>query len=152
MFESVDLSKRAAVDAAFTGGLHQLGAGDSSTTIDVFVSNAGMMLKVGTVAGYDEADFYKDLEMNWGSAFNTVQAMISLLAADATVLNISSGIAHIDPVPQLWLYAATKVANAKMFDYLQTENLNLRIINVQPGVVTCELNSCSGFLGQDEGK
>lgn len=164
VFESVDLSKRAAVDGAFSGALDQIkrAAGDSSNNssstttmtpkIDVFVSNAGIMTKPGTVAGYDEADFHQGLEMNSGSAFNTVQAMMPLLAADATVLNISSGIAHIDPVPELWLYAATKLANAKMFDYLQAENPDLRTINVQPGVVTSELNSGSGFAGQDEGK
>lgn len=162
VFESVDLSKRAAVDGAFSGALDQIrrAAGDSSNSssatttlkIDVFVSNAGILTKPGTVAGYNEADFHQGLEMNSGSAFNTVQAMMPLLAGDATVLNISSGIAHIDPVPDLWLYAATKIANAKMFDYLQAENPDLRIINVQPGVVTSELNSGSGFAGQDEGK
>ncbi len=94
-------------------------------------------------------NFYQGLEMNSGSAFNTIQAMMLLLAADATV---SSGIAHIDLVPQLWLSATAKLADAKLFGYLQAENPNLRIINVQPGVVTRELNSGSGFQGQDEGK
>lgn len=149
VFESVDLSKRAAVDTAFTTALRQVG---NSTKIDVFISNAGIMPKTGAVAGYGEADFNKGLEMNSGSAFNTIQAMMPLLAANATVLNISSGIAHIGPVPDLWLYATTKLANTKIFDYLQDENPNLCIINVQPGVVTSELNSGSGFAGQDEGK
>lgn len=154
VFESVDLSKRAAVDAGFASALEQLGGNGNgnSTKIDVLVSNAGMMPKIGPVTGYDEAEFHKGLEMNSGSSFNTVQAMMPLLAADATVLNISSGIAHIEPVPQIWLYAATKLANAKMFDYLQSEHPNLRIINVQPGVVTSELNMESGFPGQDDGK
>lgn len=150
VFESVDLSKRAAVDAGFASALEQLGV--KGKGIDVLVSNAGMMPKIGPVTGYDEAEFQKGLEMNSGSSFNTVQAMMPLLAADATVLNISSGIAHIEPVPQIWLYAATKLANAKMFDYLQSEHPNLRIINVQPGVVTSELNMESGFPGQDDGK
>ncbi|KAK6365531.1 hypothetical protein LTS17_011250 [Exophiala oligosperma] len=150
VFESVDLSKRAAVDTAFTSALSQLAMDGNSTKINVFISNAGIMPKVGAVAGYLEEDFHKGLEMNTGSAFNTIQAMMPLLAADATVLNISSGIAHIDPLPQLWLYATTKLANTKMFDYLRAENPNLRIINVQPGVVTSELNAGSGFEGQDE--
>ncbi|KIW21656.1 hypothetical protein PV08_02236 [Exophiala spinifera] len=150
VFEGVDLSKRGAVEIAFTSALRQVAEGGESTKIDVFVSNAGMLPQVGTVAGYSEADFYKGLEMNFGSAFNTIQAMMPLLTTDATVLNISSGIAHIDPFPNLWLYATTKLANTKMFDYLQSENPNLRIINVQPGVVTSELNSGSGYTGQDD--
>ncbi|RVX74935.1 hypothetical protein B0A52_01212 [Exophiala mesophila] len=148
VYESVDLGKRADVDRAFTGALKQLGG--TSLKIDVLVSNAGMMPKPSKVAGYAETDFYKGLEGNLGMAFNTVQAMLPLLAEDATVLNISSGIGHIDPVPQIWLYAATKLHNVKMFDYLQAENPNLRIINVQPGVVTTELNSGAGYAGQDE--
>lgn len=150
VFESVDLSKRAAVDAGFASALEQLGG--KGKGIDVLVSNAGMMPKMGPVTGYDEAEFQKGLEMNSGSSFNTVQAMMPLLAADATVLNISSGIAHIEPIPQMWLYATTKLANAKMFDFLQSEHPNLRVINVQPGVVTSELNMESGFPGQDDGK
>ena len=148
VFESVDLSQRAAVDAAFASAVNQVGG----AKIDVFISNAGILPPPGPVAGYDEKDFYKGLELNMGSAFNAIGAMLPLLAPKATVLNITSGIAHIDVVPDVWVYAATKAANTKMFDYLQAENPDLRVINVQPGVVTTELNSGAGIAGQDESK
>lgn len=148
VFESVDLSKHAAVVAAFSSALNQTG-GDK---VDVFISNAGIATTAGTIADYDEKDFHQGLELNMGAAFNAVRAILPLLAPKAKVLNITSGIAHIEPVPPVWLYAATKAANTKMFDYLQTENPDLDVFNVQPGVVSTELNAGSGFAGQDEGK
>lgn len=147
-FEGVDLSQRAAVDAAFASAVNQLGG----AKIDVFISNAGTSPTPGTVAGYDEKTFHDGLQLNIGAAFNVIGAISPLLASDAKVLNISSGIGHIDPFPGLWVYSITKAANIKIFDYFQSENPNLRVINVQPGVVTTELNAGSGFDGQDESK
>ncbi|KAK5053189.1 hypothetical protein LTR84_002163 [Exophiala bonariae] len=142
--EGVDLSDRAAVHAAFADAIKQLGG----ASIDVFVSNAGTFQGPGSVAGYDEDDFNKTIKLNMGSAFNSIKEMLPLLGPNATVLNITSGIAHIDAIPgQFWSYAVVKTANTKMFDYFQAENPNLRVFNVQPGVVSSEMNT---YGGQDE--
>jgi NAD(P)-dependent dehydrogenase (short-subunit alcohol dehydrogenase family) len=85
-----------------------------------------------------------------GSAFNAVNAILPLLAPTAKVFNISSAIAHTDFIPDVWLYSATKAANIKMFDYLQVENPDLHVVNIQPGVVATGINP--DFEGQDEGK
>lgn len=149
VFEGVDLSQRAAVDAAFASALKQID-GSGAAKIDVFISNASIMPKTGPVAGYDEGEFNRGLQLTMGSAFNTVEAMMPLLAPGAKVFNISSGIGHVEPLKDVWLYAATKAANIKMFDYLQSENPDLHVVNVQPGVVVTELSSESGYDGQDE--
>lgn len=143
--EGVDLSDRAAVHAAFTSASNQV----NKASIDVFISNAASYLGPGTVVGYDEDTFNKSLKLNVGGAFNSIDAMFPLLASNAKVLNISSGIAHIDPVPGVWTYAAVKAANTKIFDYFQAENPNLHVFNVQPGVVTTEMNT---YGAQDESK
>lgn len=144
--ESVDLSDRAAVHAAFASAINKV----EGKSIDVFVSNAGTFQGPGSVAGYSDDDFNKTIKLNMGSAFNSIKEMLPLLAPNATVLNITSGIAHIDALPgQFWSYAVVKAANTKMFDYFQAENPNLRVFNVQPGVVTSEMNT---YGGQDESK
>lgn len=148
VFESVDLSKRAAVDVAFAEALKQVGG----SKIDVFVSNAGILQKPGPLANYDEQAFRDGLELNMIGAFNAIQGMFPLLAPKAKVFNITSGIAHISALPGVWAYAATKLANTKMFDYLQAENPDLHVVNIQPGVVETALNIESGFPGQDHSK
>lgn len=136
VFESVDLSERAAVESAFAEALEKVG----ETKIDIFLPNAGIQQPHGPVAGYDQDQFLNGLKLNVVGAFNTIQVMMPLLAPKAKVLHISSGIAHMYHMPGSWAYAATKIANTKMFEYLQDENPDLFIVNVQPGVVNTEIN------------
>lgn len=144
--EGVDLTQRAAVNTAFASAVNQVGG----AKVDVFINNAGVLNPSGTVAGYDEETFYEGIKLNMGSAFNAVNAILPLLAPTAKVFNISSAIAHTDFIPDVWLYSATKAANIKMFDYLQVENPDLHVVNIQPGVVATGINP--DFEGQDEGK
>lgn len=81
-----------------------------------------------------------------------MQAMMPLLAPKAKFLNINSGIAHIGVFPGHWAYASMKLALTKMFDYFQAENMDLTVFNIQPGVVTTEINVISGYPGQDDSK
>jgi NAD(P)-dependent dehydrogenase (short-subunit alcohol dehydrogenase family) len=139
VFESVDLSQRDAVNAAFGSAVKKAGGAQ----IDIFIHNAGILQTNAVVAGYDYDEFRKGLEINMVGAFNAVQAVLPLLAQKAKVFNISSGIAHIGPsvLPLTWAYSATKIANTRMFEYLQAENPNLRVVNVQPGVIDTEINA-----------
>jgi NAD(P)-dependent dehydrogenase (short-subunit alcohol dehydrogenase family) len=150
IFEAVDLSERAAVDTAFANAIKKAG----STQIDIFIHNAGILQTHGFVAGYEYNAFRDGLELNMVGAFNAVQAMMPLLGPEAKVFNISSGIAHLSLMPRCWAYAATKIANAKMFEYLQAENPKLRVVNVQPGVVNTEINAGTEHdgIGVDDSK
>lgn len=148
--ESVDLSQHTAVDVAFAQALRKTG----QAKINVFIHNAGILQTNGPVAGYEYEEYRKGLEINMVGAFNAVQAMLPLLSPSAKVFNISSCIAHISLMPRSWAYAATKIANTKMFEYLQAENPNLHIVNVHPGVVNTEINATTELIevGVDDGK
>ncbi|KAJ4292763.1 hypothetical protein N0V90_009426 [Kalmusia sp. IMI 367209] len=137
VFESVDLSKRVDVDAAFASALEKIG----KVQIDIFIHSAGILQTQGDVAGYDYDEYRKGLDLNMTGAFNALQTALPLLAPEAKVFNISSCIAHIGLMPRSWAYAATKIANSKMFEYLQAENPNLHVVNVHPGVVNTEINA-----------
>ncbi|KAL1598660.1 hypothetical protein SLS60_007800 [Paraconiothyrium brasiliense] len=149
IFEAVDLSQRAAVEAAFANAIKMAG----EVQIDIFIHNAGILQTQGFVGGYNYELYRRGLDLNMDGAFNTVQAMLPLLAPDAKVFNISSCIAHISLMPRCWAYAATKIANVKMFDYFQAENPNLHVVNVHPGVVNTELNAATEHdgVGVDDG-
>ncbi|OAL50017.1 NAD(P)-binding protein [Pyrenochaeta sp. DS3sAY3a] len=146
IYESVDISQRAALDTAFASARSKAGG----AAIDVFVSNAASLNPRNDVATYSAADLQSDIETNLLGSFNAVQAILPLLAPRATILNISSGIAHIAPLPGFWAYAALKIALVKMFEFVQEEWPLLGVFSVQPGVVETELNRVSKVPGQDD--
>ncbi|KAH6999370.1 hypothetical protein EDB80DRAFT_687486 [Ilyonectria destructans] len=144
LYETADLSQREAVDNALKSITDQVGK------IDVFVSNAGILPEPGLTLGYNVQELTRGFEINVVGAFNAVQAFAPLAAPGATLVNISSGIAHFAPMPGMFAYAATKAAIIKMFDYVAVENPGLHVVHVQPGVVSTEINADSSMVGQDE--
>lgn len=147
IYESVDISQRAALDTAFATARSKAGG----APIDIFVSNAASLKPRNDIATYSSADLHSSIETNLIGSFNAVQAILPLLSPRAKILNISSGIAHINPLPGFWAYAALKLALVKMFDFVQDEHPQLGVFSIQPGVVETELNQVSKVPGQDDG-
>jgi NAD(P)-dependent dehydrogenase (short-subunit alcohol dehydrogenase family) len=148
IFESVDISQRLDLEAAFVKASNKAGRAQ----VDILVNNAGSLKPRNPLTTYGEKELRESIEGNLIGSFNVVQAVMPLLAPRAKILNISSGIAHINPLPGFWAYASLKLAIVKMFDFLQAEQPDLSVFNIQPGVVETELNQVSTFPGQDDGK
>lgn len=143
LYESVDFSQTEAAETGLKKIADQVGQ------IDIFIWSAGILPKVAEVQGYNVEDFRHGLELIVVGAFNALQALLPLAAADAKIFNISTGIAHMKPIKGLFNYALTKLAAVKMFDYLAAESPGLHVVNIQPGVVNTEINKVEG---QDERK
>jgi NAD(P)-dependent dehydrogenase (short-subunit alcohol dehydrogenase family) len=150
VYEAVDLSDAPAVPIAFAHALKITGA----SRIDVFIHSAGVLQPPGPVSSYPSSAFAAGVSINIGGSFNAVQAALPLLAANAAVFNISSCIAHAAQMPGCWAYAASKMASAKMFEYLGAENRGLRVVNVHPGIVDTEINAGGEMdgVGVDNGE
>ncbi len=149
IIENVDISQRLALDKAF----HSARDKSAADKVDILINNAGSLKPLSPFATYDEETLRESIEGNLMGSFNVAQASMPLLASNAKVLNISSGIAHISPmVPGVWVYSSLKLAIVKMFDFIQAEHPNLSVFNIQPGVITTELNQVSEFPGEDDGK
>ncbi|KAF2786538.1 NAD(P)-binding protein [Melanomma pulvis-pyrius CBS 109.77] len=146
VFESVDISQRVALEAAFASASNKA----DGAKVDVLVNNAGSLKPLSPLATYGEKELRESIEGNLIGSFNVVQAVVPLLAPGAKILNISSGIAHINPIPGFWAYSSLKLAIVKMFDFLQAEHPDLGVFNIQPGVVETELSHVSSFQGQDD--
>lgn len=149
IFESVDVSKRASLDAAVSSLVKKA----RGAKIDILVHSAGVSQDLGPVKGYSEEQYRYGIELNVIGAFNTVQSFAPALASKPHVYNISSGMAHIAPAwVEHWAYASGKAAVVKMFDYLQEQEPEWHIVQLQPGVVGTGLNARFGVVGQDKRK
>lgn len=144
--ESADLMKRAEVDAAFQSISGRVGK------IDILVSNAGVLPDLAPIVGYDADEFMRGFRVNVLSAFNAVQAFVPLAGDKPMILNISSCIAHMAPIPYVSGYATSKAANLKMMEHVAAENPNLFVVNVQPGNVPTEMSDKAGVEGEDARK
>lgn len=149
LFESADVSKRESLDAAVASLIKKAGG----AKVDILVHSAGVSQDLGPVKGYDESQYRYGLEVNVIGAFNTVQSFAPVLATDAHLYNISSGMAHMAPMwVEHWSYSAGKAAVVKMFDYLQEQQPEWHVVQIQPGVVSTELNARFDVVGQDKRK
>ncbi|KAH8880997.1 NAD(P)-binding protein [Thozetella sp. PMI_491] len=146
LFESADVSKRASLDSAVAGLMEKAG----NAKVDILVHSAGVSQDIGPVKGYSESQYRYGLEVNVIGAFNVMQSFAPVLATHAHVYNISSGMAHIAPMwIEHWSYAAGKAAVVKMFDYLQEQQPEWHVVQLQPGVVSTGLNARFGVVSED---
>ena len=149
LFESADVGKRESLDAAVASLTKKAGG----VKVDILVHSAGVSQDLGPVKGYAESQFRYGLELNVIGAFNTVQSFAPALATNAHLYNVSSGMAHMAPMwVEHWSYAAGKAAVVKMFDYLQEQQPEWHVVQLQPGVVSTGLNARFGVVGQDKRK
>jgi len=103
--------------------------------IDVFVSNAGYMSNIALIVTSDAEDWWEGFETNIKGSFNSIRAFLPHAAANAIVLSVNAGLATNPSNPGLSSYSSSKIASAKLFEHLQVEHPELRVINIHPGVV-----------------
>jgi NAD(P)-dependent dehydrogenase (short-subunit alcohol dehydrogenase family) len=146
LFRRADLADRAQVEDALASIASAVGK------VDIFVNNAGSLPPLRPVAKYDAATFMRAFEMNTLTSLNAIQAFIPFAGTDPILLNISTNLCHISPMSGMAAYAASKTAQLKMVEHFATENQNLHVVSIQPGVIATEIaGPDSNVQGQDEG-
>lgn len=125
---------------------------EQSAKIDILVPNAGDLISPARLSDTAVDVFMQAFDYNVRLPYNAIQAFLPYAAQDAVILNISSGIAHMDPVPGLSAHGASKIAGVKLLDYVQAENPGLHIVNIQPGAINTEMSQKAGQSGKDDRK
>ncbi|KEF55364.1 uncharacterized protein A1O9_08114 [Exophiala aquamarina CBS 119918] len=138
VLQTGDVANRTSIETALGAVVASIGG-----KIDIFLNNAGVLAKEATVIDYPESEVRKSFEINLMGSFNALQAFTPLAAPGAKFLNTGSGISHWSPLPEVpgvWSYAASKAAALKMIDYYASENPNIHVVSIQPGIISTEIN------------
>jgi NAD(P)-dependent dehydrogenase (short-subunit alcohol dehydrogenase family) len=117
--------------------------------IDIFVNNAAY-LSIGTVGTSDPVEWFKVYETNIKGSLLVVQAALkNINTKGGIIINVTSAAGHVPYVPGYSAYATSKIASAKVFEYLQHENPGLKVFNLQPGII--ESTSIATKAAEDSG-
>lgn len=133
---SVDVSDRELVNEAFRTAAAHFGK------LDVLINNAAYYSGLTSINDSTLESWYPSFEINVKGAFLVTKGFLAYSVPKATVLHISSGIAHINPP---WAgysaYAASKAAATRFFEYLQSEMPDFQVISIHPGTVRTEMSA-----------
>jgi NAD(P)-dependent dehydrogenase (short-subunit alcohol dehydrogenase family) len=141
-----DLTNKHATDAAFKN------LADSLGKIDILISNAGWMSTIAPITDSEDDDWWESFEINIKGSFNAIRAFLPYAAPNAALLSVNTAMATLPSMPGFSAYAVSKIASAKLHECLQAEHPELRVVNVQPGVIKTYLGDKSGFPAMDDRK
>jgi NAD(P)-dependent dehydrogenase (short-subunit alcohol dehydrogenase family) len=136
-----DITDKAAIDAAFAEAKARLGH------INILVSNAGYMSRPALIGDSDIDEWWEGFDINVKGNLILVQAFLKTMADESTIVNVSTGGAHIPAIPALSGYATSKLASLKLFEYVAAEYPNVRVMHVHPGA----LDTAMGAKGREAG-
>ena len=143
---AVDITDSAGITEAFRRATSRFGP------IDVLVNNAAYLPDEHTsVAASPLDDYWRAFEVNVKGGLIVTQAFLQPgIAVDegATVININSAVAHIPYIPGYSAYGGSKLAFAKIMEYVQIENEHrrLRVFSLQPGAIETDMSRKAGNI------
>lgn len=146
---TADFTVKHQVKQAFDSTIEHFGS-----VPDVLVNNAGGFAGTGHIGDVDIDEFMKTYEMNVRGPLTVMQTFIQATRKEPqdkprTIINLPSGAAHIPYAPTMSAYGTSKLANAKLTEYVHHEYPGWNVFNMQPGVVATELARRSGRKAPD---
>ena len=125
------------------------------TVPDVLVNNAGGILGLGSLADLDIDEFMKAYDLNVRGPLTVLQTYLRANRHHSpdtprTVINLSSGAAHLPFTLTAAAYGSSKLAISKITEYAHHEMPTWNIFNMQPGVVGTDLARQAGRRSEDQ--
>lgn len=109
--------------------------------INILVASAGSFPSPVPLEGTkDTQAWYEGFEVNVRGNLNLILAFLPHRASDAAVIHISTALVHTPYFANMSAYHTSKLAAAKLFDYLHYEHPSLFVLNVHPGVIESEMS------------
>jgi NADP-dependent 3-hydroxy acid dehydrogenase YdfG len=102
-----------------------------------------------SIADSDTEDWWTGFEVNVKGNFNLVRAFLPHAVSDAVVLHTNTAAAHAPYFAGMSGYSASKMAGAKVFEYLHYEYPEMFVLNIQPGVIQTGMTAKAVEAGVD---
>ena len=145
LYHLADISNETSIQSAVGKAEDQFGK------LHILINNAGHLAPLGPTLSAKTADWWKSFEINVLGSFNATRAFLSHAVAEGvSIINISAGFVHGPAQAPLSSYTCSKLAAAKLLEYVQAENPALHTVNVHPGVVESDMTRMAGFPGMDD--
>jgi NAD(P)-dependent dehydrogenase (short-subunit alcohol dehydrogenase family) len=116
-------------------------------SIHILVANAGYLPDIGPIVKIGLDEWFKGFETNVKGNFNLVNAFIPVATKGASIISISTVLAHLPHIPGYSSYHTSKLAAAKLFDYVHYENPDLFALKIHPGAIDTAMNKKSLAAG-----
>ncbi|KAH8808255.1 hypothetical protein F5884DRAFT_362111 [Xylogone sp. PMI_703] len=108
--------------------------------IDIFVSNAAYLPALENIKDANIDDYFKAAEINIKGTLVVSQAFLANAAENANYLAVSTAGIHLPAFPGgISAYNTTKLASAKMVEYVAIENPNIKVKCFHPGVMETDM-------------
>lgn len=122
---------------------------------NVLINNAGGNIGLGALADVDIDEFMKAYDLNVRGPLTVLQTYLRTNRhhspkSPRTVINISSGGAHLPFTSIGGSYGSSKLAMTKITEYAHHEYPSWNIFNMQPGVVQTDLAAAVGREAEDK--
>ncbi|KAI9695790.1 MAG: hypothetical protein M1836_006056 [Candelina mexicana] len=114
--------------------------------IDIMINNAGYLEKATRTIDMDISDSWLSMEINVKGTMIMSRAYVKHFTAqkikEPIYINVTSATAH-HTYPAGGAYGAAKAASARLMDFVQLNHPELRVINLQPGVIKTAMSARS---------
>lgn len=129
----------------------QVAAVTKTGKIDVLVSNAAVIGVIAPIADTAPDALTEGIFTNLKMSTNITSAFLAHATTNAVIIDTSSNASHMD-IPNFSPYIISKLAIARYFSCLQSENPDLSVFSVQPGAVKTDMNRNAGYQEVKEGE
>ena len=122
----------------------------SVETLHILVANAGYSPKLASLEDSNHEDWYNAFEVNVKGNLNLVKAFLPVASTTASILNVTAGATHVPYLPGFSGYATSKLAAARIFDYLHHEHPDFFVLNFHPGLIETGIPGNPNALNFDD--
>lgn len=131
---SADVGNKEQIEGAFS----QISSAFGGRTLDLLVNNAGYFTGLHPFGTETLDEWTTAIDVNIKGVYIVATAFIANAKADATIVNVSSGMVHLPASFRTGFssYSSTKLAGSKIMEFIQAENPSLHVVDIHPGQVT----------------
>lgn len=97
-------------------------------------------------------DWWKGFEINLLGSFLTTRVFLKIKAADSTIVSVASALSHVSFLTGNSSYGASKLAGMIFSAEVRTQNPEVKVVSIHPGVIGTYMSKKNGAGGMGNGK